>query len=86
MKKSNQETQIPDSQYEVLRDRYMSLFIKSMASRSKENDRYRKIIKPILDDQGIKENTATALSLEMFIIGVDAGIDFMYQSDREFVV
>lgn len=86
MRKLNSETPIPDSQYEVLKDRYVFLFLKSMALRSRENDRYRKIIKPILDDHGIKENTATALSLEMFILGVEAGIDFMYQSEREFVV
>ncbi len=86
MRIPDRETRIPDSQYETLKDRYLTLFIKSMATRSRENDRYRKIIKPILDDHGIKENTATALSLEMFIIGVEAGIDFMYQSDREFVV
>lgn len=86
MRIPDRETQIPDSQYEILKDRYLTLFIKSMATRSRENDRYRKIIKPILDDQGIKENTATALSLEMFIIGVEAGIDFQYQSEREFVL
>ena len=86
MRIPDRETRIPDSHYEILRDRYVSLFMKSMALRSKEDDRYKNIIKPILDDQGIKENTATALSLEMFIIGVETGIDFMYQSDREFVV
>ena len=86
MRIPDRETRIPDSQYEILKDRYLSLFVKAMAIRSRENDRYRKIIKPILDDRGIKENTATALSLEMFILGVEAGIDFMYQSEREFVL
>ena len=86
MKIRNIDKQIPESDYKILRERYLSLFIKSMASRSREDDRYLKIIKPILDRQGIKEDSPGSMCLEMYILGVDAGIDFMYQSENEFVV
>ena len=86
MRIKNTDNQIPDSHYAILRDRYLSLFVKSMAGRSREDDRYLNIIKPILDSQGIKENTSGSLCVEMFVLGVEAGIDYLYHSEREFVV
>lgn len=48
----------------------------SDSNKYQREEYYSKIIKPYLDQLGIKEKTPLAIAYEMFVLGFDSGMDF----------